>query len=319
MPITTRVRLRYPRYHLIVDMTIRSPPEERSPAELLRFGVINLDKPSGPSSHQIAQWFRDMTAETLEAKEQRPISRCAHGGTLDPKVTGCLPLLLGDATRLAQVFLRGEKEYVTVFECHRPLPADFDEVISEFEGDIYQKPPKKSAVNRRLRTRTVHEIETLERTERRALLRIRCESGTYIRKLCHDIGLAIGTGGHMGDLRRIGTDPFDDTTLQQPLEVVDALAYWREDDDPSAILNVVQPGERALQHLPHVRITDGAAESVAAGSPVFAPGIIDGGNVEPGSFVVCTVESGTAVCLGRVSGPLDANEGEVIDLERVLL
>ena len=119
----------------------RGPPSERSPAELLEFGVVNLDKPPGPSAHQVVAWLRDMVG----------LDRAAHAGTLDPKVTGSLPVLLGDATRMAQVFDDAVKEYVTVLELHGEPPPDLREVIAEFEGPIYQKPPRKSAVVRRLR------------------------------------------------------------------------------------------------------------------------------------------------------------------------
>jgi len=143
---------------------------------------------------------RDAINETLATLDPdgSPIHGVAHAGTLDPKVTGCLPTLTGDATRAAQVFLEGSKEYVSVLELHGSPPADFRDVVAEFEAEIYQKPPRKSAVTRRLRTRTIYDLDVLEVDDRQALLRIRCESGTYIRKLCHDIGLATGVGAHMG-------------------------------------------------------------------------------------------------------------------------
>ncbi|MFC6725752.1 RNA-guided pseudouridylation complex pseudouridine synthase subunit Cbf5, partial [Halobium palmae] len=204
------------------DSPLRGPPEERSVAELLEFGVVNLDKPPGPSAHQVSGWVRDLTNDAGLGAD---VDRAAHAGTLDPKVTGCLPVLLGDATRLAQVFLEGTKEYVAVLELHAPAPADLESVASGFEGEVYQKPPRKSAVRRRLRSRTIHELEVLEARDRQALLRIRCESGTYVRKLCHDLGLALGTGAHMGDLRRTATDPFDDRDLVTFHDLADALVW----------------------------------------------------------------------------------------------
>ncbi|SMO61947.1 RNA-guided pseudouridylation complex pseudouridine synthase subunit Cbf5 [Halorubrum cibi] len=315
------------------DDPIRAPPGERSVPELLRFGVVNVDKPAGPSSHQLSAWVRDAINGTLAVLDPDGprIDGVAHAGTLDPKVTGCLPTLTGIATRMAQVFLEGRKEYVSVLELHGPAPADFRDVAAEFEAEIYQKPPRKSAVTRRLRTRTIHDLDVLELEERRALLRIGCESGTYVRKLCHDLGLAAGVGAHMGHLRRTATDPFDDTDLHTLEDLTDALA-WAEDGDDELLREVVRPAEEALVHLPSVTVAPSAARNVATGAPVYAPGVIDSDldaadaadtpnredQTEP-PLVACYVPNGTAVCLGRFVGDPAAESGTVVALERVLL
>ncbi|ELZ21865.1 RNA-guided pseudouridylation complex pseudouridine synthase subunit Cbf5 [Natrinema limicola] len=302
-------------------MPLRGPPEERSPTELLTFGVVNLDKPPGPSSHQVSGWLRDAVDETLaDCGADVTIDRAAHAGTLDPKVTGCLPIMLGDATRLAPVFLEGAKEYVAVLECHAPVPADAESVVAEFEGPIYQKPPRKSAVSRRLRVREIYDLEVLEAEERRLLVRIRCESGTYVRKLCHDLGLALGTGAHMGHLRRTMTEPFDDRTLHSAHDFLDALAFWLEDDDPDPLYEVVDPAERILEGIPSVVIAESAAREVAEGAPVYAPGVLDADDdIERDSLVACYTPNGAAVCLGTFVGDLEADSGLAVDLERVLV
>ncbi len=320
-------------------MTLRGPPGERSPAEFLSFGVINLDKPPGPSAHQVAGWVRDAVDDTLATHpksesdgDTRGVDRAAHAGTLDPSVTGSLPVLLGDAVRCAQVFDDAVKEYVTVLELHGPAPADFAETIAAFEAPIYQKPPRKSAVRRALRVREIHDLSVLERGDRRALLRVRCGAGTYVRKLCHDLGLALGTGAHMGDLRRTATGTFDDTSLSTMEDLVDALAFW-EDGDPEPLRGVVEPAERALAGLPRVTIAGSAAREVAEGAPVYAPGVLDAGPAEradvagnlasspagDGELVVCQTLEGTAVCLGRCVNDPGAESGVVVDLERVLV
>jgi tRNA pseudouridine55 synthase len=293
--------------------------------ELLAFGVVNLDKPPGPSAHQVAGWVRDMVDDGLTGHETG-IDRVAHAGTLDPKVTGSLPLLLGEAARCAQVFDDSVKEYVAVLELHGPAPADFASVLAEFEGTIYQKPPRKSAVVRQLRERTIYDLDVLEHEKRRALLRIRCEAGTYIRKLCHDLGLALGTGAHMGDLRRTATGTFDDTTLVTLEDLADALGFWTDDGETDPLRAVVDPAERALVHLPRVVIAESAAREVAHGAPVYAPGVlevgpaIEGGAVpEAGSQVACYTPDGAAVCLGTLVGDADADSGTVVDLDRVLV
>ncbi|MFC3958566.1 RNA-guided pseudouridylation complex pseudouridine synthase subunit Cbf5 [Halovivax cerinus] len=311
-------------------MSLRDPPTDRSLVDSLHFGVVNLDKPPGPSSHQVSAWIRDAVDDRLAAVGAEPIGRAAHAGTLDPKVTGCLPVMLGDATRLAQVFLEGEKEYVAVLECHGPVPTDVESTLAAFEGPIYQKPPRKSAVSRRLRVREIYDLDALEVQERRLLLRIRCESGTYVRKLCHDLGLALGTGAHMGDLRRTATDPFDDRDLVSATDLLDALAFWVEDDDPEPLRSIVDPAERILTGLPAVTIAETAAHEVANGAPVYAPGVLDvegvpdrtpGDDTEAGEppLVACYTPNGSAVCLGTLVGDPDADSGTVVDLERVLV
>ena len=309
-------------------MSLRGPPDGRDPAALLEFGVVPLDKPPGPTSHQVAAWVRDLA----------DVERAGHAGTLDPKVTGCLPVLTGAATRLAGALL-GRKAYVAVLQLHADPPGDLEAVLDAFEGPLYQRPPRKSAVARRLRVREVYRLEALEVDGRRVLLAVECESGTYVRKLCHDLGLALGTGAHMGDLRRTATEPFDDADLATLHDLADALADWRERGDDGPLREVVRPAEAALVHLPAVTVARSAAVEVAEGAPVYAPGVVALEGVDPpdaaaddnppdaeaaaaveaGPSVVVRTPDGAAVALGRLVGDPDADRGVVVDLERVLV
>ena len=291
-------------------MRLRGPPDERDPDALLEFGVVNLDKPPGPSAHQVAAWVRDLC----------DVDGAAHAGTLDPKVTGCLPVLTGAATRLSQVFLEGTKEYVAVLELHADPPADLESVVAEFEGPLYQKPPRKSAVVRQLRVREIHDLDVLSVDGRQVLLDVRCESGTYIRKLCHDLGLALGTGAHMGHLRRTATDPFDDTDLATLQDLADALDRWDERGEDDWLREVVAPAEHALDHLPRVTVAYSAAEEVANGAQVYAPGVVDAdADTSFDGLVACYTPDDAVVCLGRMVGDPDAESGTVVELERVLV
>jgi tRNA pseudouridine55 synthase len=297
----------------------RGPPAERSPAALLGFGLVALDKPPGPSAHQVTAWVRDAVDETRVALGAEPVGRAAHAGTLDPKVTGALPVLLGDATRLVRRFRGAPKEYVAVLELHGPAPADLEATVAEFAAPLYQKPPRKSAVVRRLRVREVYDLDVLEVERRRALLRVRCEGGTYVRKLCHDLGLALGVGAHMGDLRRTAAGPVEDRALVSLHDLVDALAFARE-GDPAPLGEAVAPAETLLDDLPTVVIAPSAAREVAHGAPVYAPGV-RGLRGEParGDRVVCRTPDGAAVCLGDLTGDPDAERGVVVALDRVLV
>ncbi|MFB6105173.1 MAG: RNA-guided pseudouridylation complex pseudouridine synthase subunit Cbf5 [Halobacteriaceae archaeon] len=300
-------------------MSFRGPPDDRDVPSLLSFGVVTVDKPAGPSAHQVSAWVRDMVADTLDARDHAPIERAAHAGTLDPDVTGCLPVFLGTATRCVPAVQGTEKTYVAVLELHADPPTDLEATLAAFEGELYQRPPRKSAVTRRLRTRRVSELSILERDGRQVLLWIRCAAGTYIRKLCHHLGLALGTGAHMGDLRRVGADPFDDTDLHILQDLADGLHEWETDGDEDWLRAVVEPAERALEHLPRVTIAYSAAEQVAEGAPVYAPGVIDAETETVGDRVVCVTPDEAAVCLGQLRGDPDAATGTVVELDRVLV
>lgn len=158
----------------VTDPQYGCPPDKRSVEELLKKGVINLDKPRGPTSHQVAAWVKDI----LRVKT-------GHGGTLDPAVSGCLPIFLGSATRLAEVMLLSTKEYVCLMRLHKhAAKKDIMSLFSHFQGQIWQRPPVKSSVKRELRKREIYGVEVLEIEENDVLFRISCEAGTYIRKYC---------------------------------------------------------------------------------------------------------------------------------------
>ncbi|MCK5560615.1 MAG: RNA-guided pseudouridylation complex pseudouridine synthase subunit Cbf5, partial [Thermoplasmata archaeon] len=204
------------------DPAYGKPPEDRTLVELLNDGVINLNKPSGPTSHQVTAWAR----QVLELK------KVGHGGTLDPKVTGVLPLALENCTKAMNLLLESNKEYVGVMRLHR----DVDEVkvrgvFQEFTGEIYQIPPVRSAVKRRLRTRIIYEFEIFEIEDHDILFRVACNAGTYIRTLINDIGTVLGVGAHMRELRRIRSGFFNENEAVTLQDIKDAYVDWKEDDD----------------------------------------------------------------------------------------
>jgi hypothetical protein len=171
-------------------------PDERSIEELLDGGVINLDKVQGPTSHQVTAWVKDILG----------VKKIGHGGTLDPHVSGVLPIALGRATRLTDLVLRSDKEYVCHMKLHRDRPkAKVTEILATFVGAIYQTPPVRSAVKRQMRMRRVQSINILEIKGRDVLFRVSCDAGTYIRTLCVDVGEALGCGANMVSLRRSGS------------------------------------------------------------------------------------------------------------------
>merc|ERR1712157_76223 len=189
----------------------------------VRYGVINLDKPSNPSSHEVVAWIRKILR----------VEKTGHSGTLDPKVTGCLIVTVDRATRLVKSQQSAGKEYVGVVRLHGPLEseAQLSRAVETLTGALFQRPPLISAVKRQLRIRTIYDCKLIEYDPKRNLgvFRVKCEAGTYIRTLCVHLGLLVGVGGHMQELRRArsGVMSEDDATLVTMHDVLDA--QWQYD------------------------------------------------------------------------------------------
>lgn len=240
-------------------------PEDRSTEELVNYGIINLDKPAGPTSHQVTSYVRDI----LHAK------KCGHSGTLDPNVVGVLPIAIGRATRIVQLLLTAGKEYVCLMHLHKDVEEQrLRQVITEFTGKIKQLPPVRSSVKRQLRERTVYYFELLEIDGKDVLFKVGTQAGTYIRKLVSDIGGKVG-GAHMVELRRTKAGPFseDDGTLATLQDVADAYYYYKSEGNDKYIRRVIMPVEKAVAHIPKIWITDSAVESICHGAPLHMPGV----------------------------------------------
>ncbi|BDZ71735.1 rRNA pseudouridine synthase [Methanobacterium petrolearium] len=240
------------------------PPDARSMEEHLSKGIINLDKPSGPTSHEIDSWVKRILKS----------DKTGHGGTLDPRVTGILPVGIDTATRAIQLLLEAPKEYVCLMHLHEDVgDTQVQNILEEFTGKIFQTPPMRSAVKRELRVRNIYYVNILEIDGQDALFRIGCEAGTYIRKYCHDIGEALGCGAHMAELRRTRVGDFnEDETLKTLQDVNDAYHYWKEDDDPTHLRECVQPMEKAASHLKKIVVRDSAVDALCHGADLAAGG-----------------------------------------------
>jgi len=175
------------------------------------------------------------------------------------------------------------------------------EVIKEFEGPIYQRPPLRSAVKRAVRIRRIYKIEVLEREGRNVLLRVWCEAGTYMRKLCHDIGEVLGVGAHMQELRRTRVGSFsEDKHLATLHDLVDAYYFWREEGIEDYIRKVVLPVEYAVRHLPKVVIRDSAVDAICHGAYLAVPGILRVESpIKVGDTVAIFTLKGELVAIGR--------------------
>ncbi|TFG16117.1 MAG: RNA-guided pseudouridylation complex pseudouridine synthase subunit Cbf5 [Promethearchaeota archaeon] len=240
-------------------------PEKRDIDSLLQYGVINLDKPSGPTSHEVVSWIRKILK----------ISLAGHGGTLDPKVTGVLPCALGKATRVLSALLTAGKEYVGVMYLHTlESTRKLEKVFQVFTGKIYQTPPIKSSVVRKLRIREIYYNRLLEVDNNHVLFRVGCEAGTYIRKLCFDIGEALCSGAHMLELRRTRVGKFkEDNSLVTLQNVKDAFRIYTEEGDESYLRKVVMPMENMVAHIPKIYIRDTAVDAICHGADLAAAGV----------------------------------------------
>jgi H/ACA ribonucleoprotein complex subunit 4 len=292
------------------------PPDKRPIEMHMQFGVINLDKPPGPTSHEVVAWVKRLLN----------LQKAGHGGTLDPKVTGVLPVALERATRVVQALLPAGKEYVALMHLHGDVPEDkIRAVMKEFEGEIIQRPPLRSAVKRRLRTRKVYYIEILEIDGKDVLFRVGVEAGTYIRSLIHHIGLALGVGAHMAELRRTRSGPFkEDETLITLHDLIDAYHFWKEDGIEEYFRKAIQPMEKAVEHLPKVWIRDSAVAAVTHGADLAVPGIVKlHKGIKHGDLVAIMTLKDELVALGKAKmntqEMLTKTKGIAVDVEKVFM
>ncbi|MBP7410450.1 MAG: RNA-guided pseudouridylation complex pseudouridine synthase subunit Cbf5 [Methanoculleus sp.] len=252
-------------------------------------GIIIIDKPRGPSSHQVTAWAGDILDR-----------RVGHAGTLDPQVSGVLIVMFGGAVRLAPILLSHNKEYICLMRLHGDTSREaVERVAAEFAGRIYQRPPRKSAVKRNLRIRKIQEIEILDMQDRLVLFRVRCDAGTYIRTLCIHMGYALGVCAHMQELRRIRSGSFDETAAVSLHEVADAVAAARE-GDAGPLQGMILPPETAVADVPKVIIRDTAVDAVCHGAILAGVGIKEKvGGFGRGETVAIMTGHGELVGLGK--------------------
>jgi len=241
-------------------------PENLSIEQRLASGFILLDKPPGPTSHQIASWVRDLLG----------LERLGHGGTLDPFATGVLPLMAGKSMKLTKGILKTDKTYIAVLKFAQETNTEsLNDVIDKLTGRIYNVPPEISAVKVQVRTRKIYSFELIEATSKQAIVKIACEAGTYIRTIARDMGLLLGYNVELKELRRENSGRFnllDCVTLQ---EIADAVWLWKECDNSTALEKIIHPTEKLLLDKPYIIVKDSAASALCHGAPLLRPGLIE--------------------------------------------
>ncbi|KAJ9072787.1 centromere/microtubule-binding protein cbf5 [Entomophthora muscae] len=271
-----------------------SSPLSRDLRTYLSYGVINLDKPANPSSHEVVAWIRRILK----------VEKTGHSGTLDPKVTGCLIVCIDRATRLVKSQQGAGKEYVCVLRLHEKLEneKDLQKSIETLTGALFQRPPLISAVKRQLRVRTINESKLIEFDNERQLgvFWVSCEAGTYIRTLCVHLGMLLKVGGHMQELRRVrsGNNGEEDNMVTMH-DVMDAQWLYETTKDESYLRRVVRPLESLLTGYKRIVLKDSAINAVCYGAKALIPGLLRyESGIECGDEVVLMTTKGEAIALG---------------------
>lgn len=240
-------------------------PSERKPEEIINYGVVNINKPVGPTSHQVSDYVQKILH----------IEKAGHSGTLDPHVHGVLPVALGRATRIVQGLLTSGKEYVGIMHLHKDVGEEkLNETIKKyFMGKIRQIPPIKSSVKRQERTREIYYFNIMEKEEKDVLFIVGCQAGTYIRKLIHDLGQKLKIGAHMQELRRTKAGPFNEKTLFTLQDLSDAYFFYKNEGNEKFLRKIIQPVENAVFHLPKIWVFDTTIDTLCHGANLNNPGI----------------------------------------------
>jgi H/ACA ribonucleoprotein complex subunit 4 len=265
-------------------------PDKRPIQKLIDYGIVNVDKPQGPTSHQVSDYVKKILH----------IDKAGHSGTLDPNVTGCLPVALSKGTRVVSALLIAGKEYVCIMHVHEVRSEEETRnAINKYVGKIRQLPPVKSAVKREWRTREVYYIDIIEIDGQDVLFKVGCEAGTYIRKLCTDIGKEMNCGAHMVELRRTKAGPFNVEHSVTLTSLMDAYAFFKENNDESYLRKCVLPFENAISHLGKIYVFDTTIDTLCHGAPLNVPGIakLESG-IEVGDSVAVLSLKGELVCIG---------------------
>ena len=290
--------------------------DKRSIEQLLNYGFILLDKPNGPTSHETVAWVKKIL----------DVPKAGHSGTLDPQVSGLLPIGLGEATKALIVLLLGPKEYHALGRLHSLPPKEKLQVVLKLlTGKIYQKPPQRSAVSRQTRIRTVYEIEVVEQVERLLLLRILCEAGTYVRKFFYDMGEILGPGATMIELRRTRVGQFnEDSNLVKMHDLLDAYSLWKEKNDESKLRRILMPIEYALSEIKSVVIRDSTVDALCHGAQLAIPGILEiSHGLKRGDLVGIYTQKGEVVALAETIMPEDEiaenTKGFAFKIKRIIM
>ncbi|XP_054168867.1 H/ACA ribonucleoprotein complex subunit DKC1-like [Oppia nitens] len=294
-------------------------PYKRDLREYLRSGFLNLDKPSNPSSHEVVAWIKRILR----------VEKTGHSGTLDPKVSGCLIVCIERATRLVKSQQNAGKEYVCIFRLHSAVDSEQTvlKAIETLTGALFQRPPLISAVKRQLRVRTIYESKLLEynKDKNLGILWVSCEAGTYVRTLCVHLGLVLGVGGQMQELRRVRSGIQSEMDgLVTMHDILDAQWLYDNHKDEAYLRRIVKPLEALLTGHKRIVMKDSAVNAVCYGAKVMLPGVLKyDNNIEINDEIVIMTTKGEAICIAialmTTSTIASCDHGVVAKIKRVVM
>lgn len=290
-------------------------PDERDLEALMRSGFILIDKPAGPTSHQLAAWARDLFG----------LDRLGHGGTLDPFATGVLPLMAGRTMKITNKVLKHTKSYIAVFRFKTvPDSTELASAMAQLTGRIYNVPPEVSAVKVQVRTRRIHTFEQLDMVGQDLVARITCEAGTYIRTMARDLGLMLGGPVVLKELRRETSGLYRLEHCITMDQLADAVWLWKECGEEGALRNVIHPIEKLLVDVPSCTVKDSAVAALTYGAPLLLPGLVSvPSGLKKGSELLVKSLKGEAVAFVTLKVDSDSipslENGEVARPSAVLM
>ena len=301
----------------VTDEAYGHYPDRRPVNTLLDYGLLLIDKPSGPSSHEIVAWIKKILG----------IRSAGHSGTLDPGATGLLPVGLGEGTKALSVLLLGPKEYYTLARMHSHISEDrLQSLIAKFTGEIFQRPPQRSSVRRSTRIRTIYEFQKLEQIDRLVLFRLLCQAGTYIRKVIYDLGEVLGPGATMIELRRTRVSNLTERTdeFTKLHDLADGFQIYKEKNDDKKLRRLIKPIEQCLEGLRAVVVRDTAVDALCHGAQLAVPGIVAvARDLAPNQLVGIYTMKGEIIGLAQSLMSIDEiqenDKGIAFQLKRIIL
>ena len=243
-----------------MQINLEKIKKEKSIKQFLEFGIIVFDKPDNCTSFDVSDFVR----------KKLKLNKTSHFGTLDPMVTGVLPIALGRAVKLTGFFLGEDKEYIGTMRIHEDVSLeDIRKIIKEkFMGTIIQLPPVRSSVKRQEREREIKKFELLEKKGKEVSFLVECQGGTYVRKLVHDLGEAIGIGAHMIGLKRIRAGIFTNKEMVSKEDFEKAVEEFEKGDE-KRLRKIIIPAEIVSEVYPVVEVKKEFVDMILHGAPIY--------------------------------------------------
>lgn len=244
-----------------------------------------------------AHWIQKLQVHSIDSGVVNPSNSTIY-------LLGCLIVCIDRATRLVKSQQSAGKEYVAVFKLHGPVEsrAKVEQGLEKLRGALFQRPPLISAVKRQLRVRSVYDSKLCDYDMERnmGVFWVSCEAGSYIRTMCVHLGLVLGVGGQMLELRRVRSGiQHEKDGLVTMHDVLDAMYLYDNHKDESLLRRVIRPLEGLLVNHKRIIMKDSSVNAVCYGAKIMLPGVLryeDG--IEMDEEIVVVTTKGEGIALG---------------------